>query len=130
MTPGNIIAVQFPFAYRNQAKLRPALVLGRLPGENDDWLTCMISSRLRNYVPGFDEIIAASDADFPDSGLKVPSVVRVGRLFVVERQLMPGAIGKISPQRLQKLRTQLTSWLTNPQSPGEAPDSSAERIKY
>lgn len=126
MSPGDIVAVQFPYADRNQAKLRPALVLGRLPGDNDDWLICMISSRLRHYVPGFDEIIAASDADFAESGLKVPSVVRVGRLFVVERQLMAGAIGKISLQRLQKIRNQLASWLTNPGFLSKAPDSSVE----
>jgi mRNA interferase MazF len=44
--------------------LRPALLLGKLPGEYDDWLTCMISSQTRHYLPNFNEIVQESDSDF------------------------------------------------------------------
>ena len=67
-----------------EGKLRPALLLGRLPSEYDDWLICMISSQTRNYLSGLEEIIKEEDADFAGSGLKVSSVIRMGRLAVVE----------------------------------------------
>jgi mRNA interferase MazF len=39
-------------------------LLGKLPGEYDDWLICMISSQIRRSVPEFDEIIREGDPDF------------------------------------------------------------------
>ena len=44
---GEIVVIQYPFSDSNQTKLRPALLLGKLPGKHDDWLVCMISSRVR-----------------------------------------------------------------------------------
>ena len=102
---------RFPQADLTQGKLRPALLLGKLPGPYDDWLICMISSQTRHYIPGFDEIIQAGDPDFATSGLKVPSVVRVGRLAVVEGRMLLGAIGEIDSARLQRIKTHLADWL-------------------
>jgi hypothetical protein len=39
----------------------------------------MVSSQLRHYVEGFEEIIHQDATDFSTSGLKAASVVRVGR---------------------------------------------------
>lgn len=41
---GQIIIFQFPHTDLTEGKLRPALLLAKLPGEYDDWLICMISS--------------------------------------------------------------------------------------
>jgi len=105
------VLFRFPQADLTQGKLRPALLLGKLPGPYDDWLICMISSQTRHYIPGFDEIIQAGDPDFATSGLKVPSVVRVGRLAVVEGRMLLGAIGEIDSARLQRIKTHLADWL-------------------
>jgi len=109
--PGNVVVIQFPFADLGQTKLRPALLLGKLPGIYDDWLICMISSRIRQQITGFDDLIDTSDADFASAGLKSPSVIRAGRLLVVEGKLIPGSIGDISMERLQRVRSQLAAWL-------------------
>ena len=93
-------------------KLRPALLLGRVPGPYEDWLVCMISSQLRQYNEGFDEIVKEEDADYGESGLKVPSVIRVGRLAVVEGDVLLGAVGEISSERLRRIRGRLVQWLT------------------
>ncbi len=92
---------QFPRTDLEEGKLRPALLLGRLPGEYDNWLISMISSQLRHSIAGFDEVIQESDPDFAGSGLKMPSVIRVGRLAVVEGEVVVGAIGQIGTERLQ-----------------------------
>jgi mRNA interferase MazF len=49
---GQIALFRFPQIDLEQGKLRPALLLGKLPGEYDDWLICMISSQIRHCVPG------------------------------------------------------------------------------
>ena len=72
----------------------------------------MISTQLRHYIPKFDEIIHSNDDDFPNSGLKEPSVIRVGRLAVVDGNLLLGAIGEVKSDRLQRIKTHLAKWLT------------------
>ena len=108
---GQIVLFRFPRTDLGEGKLRPALLLGRLPGEYDDWLICMISSQVRHYVPGFDEVVREGDADFVESGLKETSVIRVGRLAVVEGKILVGAIGQVAPERLQRIKECLAEWL-------------------
>jgi mRNA interferase MazF len=74
---GQIILFRFPQTDLEEGKLRPALLLGKLPGDFDDWLICMISSQIRHYIPQFDELIQENDSDFAQSGLKSASVIRV-----------------------------------------------------
>ena len=90
---GQIVVFRFPQNDLEQGKLRPALLLGKLPGNYEDWLICMISSVTHQYTEGFDEIVQEEDNDFGESGLKVTSVIRVGRLAVVAGDVLIGAIG-------------------------------------
>ena len=110
--PGQIVLFRFPQTDLTAGKLRPALLLGRLPGDHDDWLICMISSQTRQYIPQFDELIQEDDSDFIQSGLKVASVIRVGRLAVVAGNILLGAIGQISPARFKLLKSHLAEWIT------------------
>lgn len=52
------------------------------------------------------------DDDFIASGLKVTSVIRVGRLAVVSGETLLGAIGQISNERLSREKKQLSDWIT------------------
>ncbi len=109
--PGQVVLFRFPQTDLEDGKLRPALLLGKLPGEYDDWLICMISSQTRQYITDFDEIVQNNDADFTQSGLKVPSVIRIGRLAVVSGDVLLGAIGEILPERLVRIKQKLSGWL-------------------
>jgi hypothetical protein len=71
----------------------------------------MISSQLRHCIAGFDEAIQENDPDFAESGLKVASVIRVGRLAVVEGETIVGAVGQIATGRLQRIKSRLADWL-------------------
>lgn len=108
---GQIVLYRLPQTDLRPGKWRPALVVQRLPGGFDDWLVCMISTRLGVKVEGFDEVVAAIDEDFEDSGLKQTSLIRVGRLAVVEGSLLLGAIGEVDAGRLARVRANLASWL-------------------
>ena len=109
---GQVVAFRFPQTDLEEGKLRPALLLGRLAGEYDDWLICMISSQTRQYIAGFDEIIQEDDVDFGESGLKVTSVIRVGRLAVVSGEILIGALGQVSSERLNRIKNHLADWLS------------------
>lgn len=109
--PGRIILFRFPQTDTGEGKLRPALLLQRLPGEYDDWLICMISSQTRHAIAEFDEVVSEKDADFAESGLKITSVIRICRLAVVNGEILLGATGFIAKDRLQRIKARLASWL-------------------
>ncbi len=112
--PGQIVLFPFPQTNLTSGKTRPALLLGKLPGLYNDWLICMISSQLHQYIQHFDEVVDKNDTDFVQSGLKMPSIIRVGRLAVVEESVLLGAIGEIEDERLKRIKTNLSDWLTKP----------------
>jgi mRNA interferase MazF len=109
---GQVVVFRFPQADLEEGKLRPALLLGKLPGNYDDWLICMISSQTRQNVAGFDEIVQEKDHDFGESGLKATSIIRVGRLAVVSGDIFLGAIGKVSSERLHRVKKRLADWFS------------------
>ena len=111
--PGQVGLVPFPRADLVPGKLRPVLLMARVPGRYEDWLVCMFSTKLRQAVQGFDEIIDPDASDFQSSGLRVPSVIRVARLAVVSADMLIGAVGEISPERLNRARRTLASWIQN-----------------
>ena len=108
---GQVVVFRFPQTDLEEGKLRPALLLSKLPGNYDDWLICMISSQTRQSITGFDEIVQENDDDFEGSGLKVTSAIRVGRLAVVSGEILIGAIGQISSERLSQVKKHLADWL-------------------
>jgi len=71
----------------------------------------MISSQLHQQIEGFDELIEEGDSDFQQSGLKKTSVVRISRLAVVEGKVLEGRIGRISPDRMQRIQRRLGEWI-------------------
>jgi len=108
---GNIVLFRFPKTDQSRGKLRPALILRKLPGLYDDWLICMISTQLSQQIDSLDEQIRKEDQDFKASGLKAASLFRVSRLAVVEQSIFVGSIGGISPDRLSRIKTSLANWI-------------------
>lgn len=109
--PGQIVLFRFPQADLSEGKLRPALLLSEVPGPYENWLICMISSQVHQRIDGFVELIEEDDTDFARSGLKVTSVIRIGRLAVVEGVMLDGKIGTISTERMGRIRGDLRSGL-------------------
>jgi len=109
---GQIVLFRFPQTNQMPGKLRPALLLEKLPGAYDDWLICMLSTQLQHYMAGFDEMIDETAPDFLDSGLKEASIIRVGRFAVVEGSMLIGSIGEISQERLKRIKFNIAHWLT------------------
>jgi len=87
-------------------KTRPVLVLTQMPPFPDN-LVCALSSKLQHQCVDFDEVIAARDVDFSDSGLKVSSLIRLGMVATIPSSSMLGILGRISEERLNRLRSRL-----------------------
>ena len=113
MKPGDMVLVRFPQTDLHSGKLRPALVIAKTPGRYGDLLLALVSSRTYQAIPDFDEIICSSDSDYIASGLKTPSVVRLGRLATVETSVVNARLGRISSRRMRDIRDRLTEWLAH-----------------
>lgn len=109
--PGDVVFIDFPYADQASSKLRPALVIAMIPGKYNDVLIAAISSRLYQAVPDFDEVIRQTDEDFQLTGLKIPSLVRLGKLTSVESQMISARLGNISSARLVQIKERISAWL-------------------
>lgn len=111
MKPGDIVLIRFPQADLTEGKLRPALVIAISPGRHADLLLALVSSRVHQITPQFDDLINPTDNDYLTTGLKMPSVIRLGRLISVESSVINARLGSISPERLIRLKKYLIDWL-------------------
>jgi len=82
---GSIVLTRFPFTDLSGAKRQPALVVSRDNQRRSDLIGCFITSTPRA------EPDMASLAAPPETGLKVPSVVRFDKLATLDRSA--GKIG-------------------------------------
>jgi mRNA interferase MazF len=108
---GDVVIFDFSQTDFAQRKPRPALLICQMSSIYDDWLLCMISSQLRYFTSGVDELIRASDADYTQSGLIKESVIRVTRIAVVDGAALSGKIGEIDPLRLKRIKENLAAWI-------------------
>lgn len=92
------------------AKPRPVVLLTRMPPFGD-WLVCGVTSQLHHEAPGFDDVLAMTDADFAPSGLKTTSLIRPGFLAVLPATALIGHLGEISAERHARLVRRLASLL-------------------
>lgn len=109
MTEGDVALRPLPQA-DGRTKPRPVILLRQMPPFGD-WLVCGLSTQVHQEVVGFDETIELSDADFPRSGLKAPSPIRLGFLVVLPADRILGIIGSISPERHRRLLHRLAAFL-------------------
>lgn len=116
--PGQLALLRLAQTDLSRGKLRPLLLLRRASSRFDDWLVCMVTSRLHQAEPDLDEPILPNDPDFAATGLKAPSVARLSRLAVVEGATLAGALGAVAPARLDRMRQRLAHWIVHepPQS--------------
>jgi mRNA interferase MazF len=90
---GKIVLVHFPFTDLNATKLRPALVIHE---SDEDVVVAFISSRIPPEIFGPELVVHKNHPAFPDTGLKVPSVIRFDKIATVSKDLIEGEIGEAS----------------------------------
>lgn len=93
---GDVVIVPFPQTDLKPGKLRPALTLVDLSG--DDLILCQITSQAR--FDGFSITLGA--ADFVRGKLPITSFIRPNRLFTVDQAVIVRIAGRVSPTKLQE----------------------------
>ena len=93
-----------------RTKARPVILLRLMPPFSD-WLVCGVSTQLHHEVVGFDDVIGPAHTDFGGSGLKAPSLIRLGFLVVLPSESLLGVLGSISAERHGRLLQRLGAFL-------------------
>ena len=114
MTEGDVALTPLPHA-DGETKARPAILLRQAPPFGD-WLVCGVNTQAHDEVVGFDDVVEPSHSDFAGSGLKAPSLIRLGFLAVLPPKVLLGVIGSISPERHGRLLQHLAAFLQSPRS--------------
>jgi mRNA interferase MazF len=80
---GEVVVLPFPFSDLSGSKLRPALVLADLSG--DDIILCQITSQMSAKD---SHAIALEAKDFQKGNLKVLSNIRPNRIFTADKNII------------------------------------------
>ena len=95
MKKGTVILIPFPFTNLKGSKIRPAVVLS-LNGV--DVTICFITSELK-WKTEYDIYILPSMIN----GLKVPSLIRTGKIATIDTALVLGKLGELSNVEISEL---------------------------
>jgi len=92
MNKGDIVLIPFPFTDLSGLKNRPALIL---VDTETDITVSFITTQIK-WQEEFDMILKPSQ----ENGLKRPSVLRLSKLATIDKDLVIGKLGNLSPDEL------------------------------
>ena len=107
MRKGTVVLTPFPFTDLSGAKVRPAIVVSRSDRPGDDVILAFISSVVPARPLPTDLVVDPSHPNFRETGLKVPSIVKCDKLATVQRRIILGELGQLSPTLLRELDQRL-----------------------
>ena len=96
---GDIVLLKFPFTDRSSFKRRPALVLNDT--QDGDIIVCRITSQI--YQTNHDILIK----DWRESGLKLPSIIRIHKIATLDKSLVEVKIGELSAPLKESIKERL-----------------------
>lgn len=108
---GDIVLFRFPQTDLEKGKLRPAVLIKKIPNDFDDWLVCMVSAQLHQKVKGIEVIVSESDQDFAKTGLKKDSLIRTTRIAVVDDSIFEGKLGSLPYSTFSTIKQKFASWI-------------------
>jgi mRNA interferase MazF len=85
---GDIVLLKFPFSDGINFKKRPAIVINEF--DDGDIIVCRITSQL--YNSDYDYYLE----NWSETGLKLPSVVRVHKIATLDKSLVERKMGKLN----------------------------------
>ena len=87
-----MVLASYPFTDLTAVRRRPALVVSASDRPGDDCILAFITSKTTN-VGATDLLLDVADPDFAATGLRMPSVVKCGKLMTLNHRLPVGRIG-------------------------------------
>jgi|SRR4026208_1540766 len=101
-----IVLVPFPFDDLSATKVRPAVCLTDEIKPYGHVVLAFVTSKVSNPDRS-DIILDASSGDFPTTGLKVSSTIRLHRLMTVSKTIIKRQLGRLSPEQITEVNTGL-----------------------
>ena len=102
-----IVLVPFPFDDLSTTKIRPAVCLTDELSPYNHVVLAFITSRISEEPGQSDYVIEATDKDFPVTGLKVASTIRLHRLMTVTTSVIRRELGKLSGDHVSAINRRL-----------------------
>ena len=96
MKRGMIVLTPFPFTDLKSKKVRPALIVSSDELESNDVILAFISSVKRKEIGITDLVLKEHDMGFKETGLKVDSTLKLGKLATIHKNIVLGEIGYLS----------------------------------
>ncbi len=100
---GDIVLLKFPFTDGSSFKRRPAVIIQ--DSRDGDIIVCRITSQI--YQTNYDILIK----EWRESGLKLPSIIRIHKIATLDKNLVELKIGEINielKERIKEILTRLT----------------------
>ena len=107
MKRGTIVLTPFPFTNLSGKKVRPAVVVSRSDRQGRDILLAFITGQQPSTLAPTDLLVEDSHPDFPQTGLKKSSVVKLDKLVTIETSILLGELGELSTTLLQEMDAKL-----------------------
>ncbi|MBS1517639.1 MAG: type II toxin-antitoxin system PemK/MazF family toxin [Bacteroidetes bacterium] len=108
MKRGTIVLTPFPFTDLSSKKVRPAVIVSSDKRNDTDLIIAFISSvfDLNNFHET-SIILDSNDSYFPETGLKMTSIIRVDKLATVEKKIILGELGSLDNKLISLLNSKL-----------------------
>ena len=103
---GKIVLIPFPFTDLSNSKIRPAVIVSNFL-RGDDVVVSFISSLKTKRLQKTDLVIKNNDKNFPQTGLKTNSVVKVGKIATLDKKTILGEIGKLDLDTQKKIDSKI-----------------------
>ena len=100
---GQIVLITFPFTDLTSKKLRPALVLHE---DEKDVTVVFVSSRITKATPE-DVTVRKEHKEFMQTGLKVDSFIKIGKIATLSKKLIVGELGQIGPELKEEINNKI-----------------------
>jgi mRNA interferase MazF len=104
---GRVVLVPFPFDDLSSTKVRPAVCLTDPIGPHRHVVLAFVSSVVPASPLPTDVMLAPSDSDFAQTGLRLSSVLRLHRLMTVTTAIIRRQLGDLSPRHLRDVESRL-----------------------
>ncbi|MGI8544066.1 MAG: type II toxin-antitoxin system PemK/MazF family toxin [Aridibacter sp.] len=102
-----IVLVPFPFDDLSANKMRPAVCLTDEIQPYGHIVLAFIISKVSHNPSNTDFVIDSKDGDFPQTGLKVDSMVRLHRLMTISKSIIERQLGELSNNQQTEIESRL-----------------------
>ena len=102
-----VVLVPFPFDDLSGTKVRPAVCLTDAVGSHRHVVLAFITSNLSPSLEPSDIVLDPGSADFPGTGLKVRSVLRLHRVLTVSASIILRQLGILPPNAQEQVQRRL-----------------------